>query len=352
MEIRNSKISKLLCFMLCLITTLSLTIGISNAATLKYNGGTYSGTVVKGKMNGQGTYTDKSGNTYTGKFVNNAISGEGTWKDKKGNSYVGTFRSNFTFLKGTYYYRDGYWLVASFDKNNKPSGKCITYNPSCGKSLYTEINGQIIGDLYIYDKDGYISIYKDGNTSETPQFDQTAIDYYNELIQYKDSLYKDENGIPLYNQDEFFNFDLYANMLEDAINYNDCYYSAYREKVYLYKEAGDLADDDQFNAVNKSLDNLLYLCKGMADPYYYKALIYTEHGDDNTALKYIDKAIELSKNPLNYVASGFNEELGEVTYHLSSQDLIDLKEQIDRNIKNGRPEKKQKTDDEWDGTFG
>ena len=51
----------------------------------------YDGSVVRGKMNGQGTVTFENGDTYKGNFVNGTFSGYGTFTAKAGWKYEGEF---------------------------------------------------------------------------------------------------------------------------------------------------------------------------------------------------------------------------------------------------------------------
>ena len=60
---------------------------------LKLDGDTivYDGSLVRGKMNGQGTVTFANGDTYTGEFSNGAFNGKGTYQAKAGWVYEGDF---------------------------------------------------------------------------------------------------------------------------------------------------------------------------------------------------------------------------------------------------------------------
>ena len=51
----------------------------------------YDGSLVRGKMNGQGTVTFSNGDTYTGEFSNGAFNGKGTYQAKAGWVYEGDF---------------------------------------------------------------------------------------------------------------------------------------------------------------------------------------------------------------------------------------------------------------------
>ena len=52
----------------------------------------YDGSVVRGKMNGEGTVTFQNGDTYKGNFVNGTFSGKGTLTTEKNVVYKGTFK--------------------------------------------------------------------------------------------------------------------------------------------------------------------------------------------------------------------------------------------------------------------
>ena len=60
---------------------------------LKLDGDTivYDGSLVRGKMNGQGTVTFANGDTYTGEFSHGAFNGKGTYQAKAGWVYEGDF---------------------------------------------------------------------------------------------------------------------------------------------------------------------------------------------------------------------------------------------------------------------
>lgn len=51
----------------------------------------YDGSLVRGKMNGQGTITFQNGDQYTGGFNNGAFNGKGTFQSKEGWTYEGDF---------------------------------------------------------------------------------------------------------------------------------------------------------------------------------------------------------------------------------------------------------------------
>ncbi|MEW4354906.1 MORN repeat-containing protein [Streptococcus pneumoniae] len=51
----------------------------------------YDGSLVRGKMNGEGTLTFANGDTYKGKFRNGTFNGKGTFTAKAGWTYEGDF---------------------------------------------------------------------------------------------------------------------------------------------------------------------------------------------------------------------------------------------------------------------
>lgn len=61
----------------------------------------YDGSVVRGKMNGEGTVTFQNGDTYKGNFVNGTFSGKGTFTSKAGWKYEGEFVNGQPEGKGT-----------------------------------------------------------------------------------------------------------------------------------------------------------------------------------------------------------------------------------------------------------
>ena len=52
----------------------------------------YDGSIVRGKMNGQGTVTFENGDTYKGNFVNGQPEGQGTLTTEQNVVYKGTFK--------------------------------------------------------------------------------------------------------------------------------------------------------------------------------------------------------------------------------------------------------------------
>lgn len=70
-----------------------LFLNIPGKGVLKLDNGTivYDGSLVRGKMNGQGTITFQNGDQYTGGFNNGAFNGKGTFQSKEGWTYEGDF---------------------------------------------------------------------------------------------------------------------------------------------------------------------------------------------------------------------------------------------------------------------
>ena len=68
-------------------------LNIPGKGVLKLDNGTivYDGSLVRGKMNGQGTITFQNGDQYTGGFSNGAFNGKGTFQSKEGWTYEGDF---------------------------------------------------------------------------------------------------------------------------------------------------------------------------------------------------------------------------------------------------------------------
>lgn len=66
---------------------------ISHKGVLKLDGDTivYDGSLVRGKIKGQGTITFANGDQYTGEFSNATFNGKGTFQSKDGWVYEGNF---------------------------------------------------------------------------------------------------------------------------------------------------------------------------------------------------------------------------------------------------------------------
>ncbi|RSI05282.1 MORN repeat protein [Streptococcus sanguinis] len=72
---------------------LTFTSGIPSQGALTLDKGTikYNGSLVRGKMSGQGTLTFKNGDVYKGHFRNGTFDGQGTFTAKTGWKYEGDF---------------------------------------------------------------------------------------------------------------------------------------------------------------------------------------------------------------------------------------------------------------------
>ena len=78
------------------------TTGIPGKGVLKLDGDkiVYDGSLVRGKMNGQGTLTFDNGDKYVGNFRNGSFNGQGTFTSAKGWKYEGTFANGQPEGKG------------------------------------------------------------------------------------------------------------------------------------------------------------------------------------------------------------------------------------------------------------
>ena len=122
----------------------------SDAASISYNGGTYTGELRNGVPNGQGTMTYASGARYEGEFKDGKPNGQGTSTDKnvgkhtgeykdgkyhgqgnltspKGTTYVGEFKDGKMHGQGTWSNRDGIKYVGEF-KDNEFHGQGTMYS--------------------------------------------------------------------------------------------------------------------------------------------------------------------------------------------------------------------------------
>ena len=103
----------------------------SREGVLKLDNGTivYDGSLVRGKMNGQGTITFQNGDQYTGGFNNGAFNGQGTFQSKEGWTYEGDFVNGQAEGKGKLIteqedrFMKGPLNKASFNKNKEAGTK-------------------------------------------------------------------------------------------------------------------------------------------------------------------------------------------------------------------------------------
>lgn len=61
----------------------------------------YEGSMLNGKMNGEGKLAFKNGDTYKGQFKNGVFEGKGTYTAKDGWTYVGQFKKGLADGQGT-----------------------------------------------------------------------------------------------------------------------------------------------------------------------------------------------------------------------------------------------------------
>ena len=76
---------------LCALSVFLLNTPKKGVLTLDGGALVYDGTLVRGKMNGQGTLIFENGDQYTGDFNNGAFNGKGTFQSKDGWKYEGDF---------------------------------------------------------------------------------------------------------------------------------------------------------------------------------------------------------------------------------------------------------------------
>ncbi|MCY7110994.1 hypothetical protein MK435_09030 [Streptococcus oralis] len=76
---------------LCALSVFLLNTPKKGVLTLDGGALVYDGTLVRGKMNGQGTLAFENGDQYTGDFNNGAFNGKGTFQSKDGWKYEGDF---------------------------------------------------------------------------------------------------------------------------------------------------------------------------------------------------------------------------------------------------------------------
>ena len=94
---------ELLAVTIVIISAISVfTAGIPSKGVLKLDNGkiVYDGSLVRGKMNGQGTLTFDNGDKYVGTFRNGTFNGQGTFTAAKGWKYEGTFANGQPEGKG------------------------------------------------------------------------------------------------------------------------------------------------------------------------------------------------------------------------------------------------------------
>ena len=85
------EIATVLLIAICAISVFLLNTPKQGVLTLDNGALVYDGTLVRGKMNGQGTMTFENGDQYTGDFNNGAFNGKGIFQSKSGWKYEGDF---------------------------------------------------------------------------------------------------------------------------------------------------------------------------------------------------------------------------------------------------------------------
>ena len=85
------EIATVLLIAICAVSVFLLNTPKKGVLTLDNGALVYDGTLVRGKMNGQGTLTFENGDQYTGDFNNGAFNGKGTFQSKSGWKYEGDF---------------------------------------------------------------------------------------------------------------------------------------------------------------------------------------------------------------------------------------------------------------------
>ena len=135
----------------------------NHQGTMKYfNGDEYTGEWKDDMRNGQGTYTWANGNVYIGEWEDGMMSGQGTYTDSDGDVYTGEFRDNMRNGQGTY--TDSYGNVYTGEwKDDKRDG--------LGTLTYTEND--------IYDRKAYTGDWKDDAMSGLGTMTWTTGEVYN-----------------------------------------------------------------------------------------------------------------------------------------------------------------------------
>lgn len=97
----NAEIAAVTVIVLSIIVVFTSSIPGNGVLTLDNGSIKYDGSLVRGKMNGQGTLTFKNGDTYTGDFKNGAFNGKGTFVSGSGWKYEGDFKNGQAEGQGT-----------------------------------------------------------------------------------------------------------------------------------------------------------------------------------------------------------------------------------------------------------
>ncbi|WP_303979102.1 hypothetical protein [Streptococcus danieliae] len=89
-----------LVILLCALWVFASGIPMRGKVALNDGKMTYEGTLVRGKITGQGKLTYENGDVYEGEFKNGAFQGHGTFKSKDGWRYTGQFANGKPDGKG------------------------------------------------------------------------------------------------------------------------------------------------------------------------------------------------------------------------------------------------------------
>ncbi|OQX48316.1 MAG: hypothetical protein B0D87_06350 [Candidatus Sedimenticola endophacoides] len=87
----------------------------------------YTGTFVRGAMEGKGVYMESSGGRYSGIFVDDELTGEGSYSDPQGNRYQGGFKNWVYHGEGEYTLAGGDRYAGTFVEGNL-AGKGVHFN--------------------------------------------------------------------------------------------------------------------------------------------------------------------------------------------------------------------------------
>ena len=91
------------------------------------SGSTYTGTWANGIRSGQGTFTWATGDKYTGQWLNDKKNGRGTLTWASGSKYVGEYKDDLMDGQGTYTWASGDQYVGGW-KDDKRDGQGTVYN--------------------------------------------------------------------------------------------------------------------------------------------------------------------------------------------------------------------------------
>lgn len=222
-------------FILCLLSISFMNI---SAATLKYNGGTYTGVVKNGKMNGTGTYIDKNGVIYIGTFKNNVLTGNGTMID--GNKYVGNFTNGKLNGKVDIYFQDGNILRGEPYKNGKP------------------INDEPVGEI-----------------------DSSAVEELEYVV----------------NSKTYMTYEFISDIADRAIKINSQYYLAYYYKAKSYADSATTRWSTYVDRGMKAADSAIKINTDRPEAYFLKGVLYFYGYEDyDKADEYFQKALDRKEN--------------------------------------------------------